>query len=376
MAHAYTPGLRVTKDTMITKSRILPLKGEVLKSKGDHVTRDEIVAETNLPGKVTPLNLINQLGIMPSEIHEFMLKKEGDSVEKGEVIAETKFFIKFLRTSIQSPLTGTIESISEVTGQVLFREPPRPVNIKAYIDGVVTEVVPEEGVSIETKASFIQGIFGVGGETSGEIVFAVDSPEEVLDSSKITDEFKGKIVIGGAFASSQAIKAAQKAKLSGLIVGGIRDSDLRDLLGYDLGVAITGHEDIGLTLVLTEGFGEIAMADRTFMTLKEREGAMASISGATQIRAGVIRPEIIVPYSGGVSSVKTKVEIEEKTGMMPGDQVRVIRKPFFGKIGTVKSLPSELAVVESETKVRVLEVEFSNGNVSIIPRANVELIEE
>lgn len=375
MAHAYTPGLRVTKDTKITKSRILPLKGEVLKSKGDHVKRDDIVAETNLPGKVKPMNLINQLGIMPSEINEFMLKKVGDPVEKGEIIAETKFFIKFLRTQVRSPLTGTIESISDVTGQVLFREPPRPVNVKAYIDGTITGVTPEEGVDVETRASFIQGIFGVGGETSGEIVFAVNSPEEVLDPSKITEEYKGKIVIGGAFASSQAIKAAQKAKLSGLIVGGIRDADLRNLLGYDLGVAITGHENIGLTLVLTEGFGEIAMAERTFSTLKEREGSIASISGATQIRAGVIRPEIIVPYKED-EIVENAAEKVEKTGMKPGDQVRVIRKPYFGKIGTVKSLPSELAVVESETKVRVLEVEFGDGTNSIIPRANVEMIEE
>ena len=33
------------------------------------------------------------------------------------------------------------------------------------------------------------------------------------------------------------------------------------MLGYDLGVAITGSERIGLTVVITEGFGEIAMSD-------------------------------------------------------------------------------------------------------------------
>jgi hypothetical protein len=33
-------------------------------------------------------------------------------------------------------------------------------------------------------------------------------------------------------------------------------------------------------------------------------------------------------------------------------------------------------VVESETKVRVLEVEFDNGKVAVVPRANIEMIEE
>ena len=36
------------------------------------------------------------------------------------------------------------------------------------------------------------------------------------------------------------------------------------LLGYNLGVAITGSERVGLTLVITEGFGEVPMAERTF----------------------------------------------------------------------------------------------------------------
>ena len=58
------------------------------------------------------------------------------------------------------------------------------------------------------------------------------------------------------------------------------DQDLRDILGYDLGVAITGTERIGTTLVITEGFGEIAMADRTFQLLKSRVGHEASVSGA------------------------------------------------------------------------------------------------
>ena len=39
------------------------------------------------------------------------------------------------------------------------------------------------------------------------------------------------------------------------------------------------------------------MAQKTFDMLKHRAGSIASINGATQIRAGVVRPEIIVPYN-------------------------------------------------------------------------------
>ena len=59
-----------------------------------------------------------------------------------------------------------------------------------------------------------------------------------------------------------------------------------------------------------------------------------------------------------------------------GSPVRVIREPYFGKIGTVASLPPKLQKLESEAMVRVLGVEFDGGATAIIPRANVELIEE
>src|SRR5207244_8153711 len=103
------------------------------------------------------------------------------------------------------------------------------------------------------------------------------------------------------------VEVLQRAKAVGvkvLVVGCMHDKDLRVLLGYDLGVAITGTENIGFTFVLTEGFGQIPMASKTFELLHALNGRKASISGATQIRAGVIRPELIVPR-GSDESINT-----------------------------------------------------------------------
>ena len=61
-----------------------------------------------------------------------------------------------------------------------------------------------------------------------------------------------------------------KVGAAALVSGGIDDQDLKEILGYDLGVAVTGSEKIGLTLIVTEGFGEIAMAERTFRLLASR----------------------------------------------------------------------------------------------------------
>ena len=171
------------------------------------------------------------------------------------------------------------------------------------------------------------------------------------------------------------IERARQLGAIGLVGGGLRDQDLRALLGYDLGVAITGDEDIGLTVIVTEGFGEIAIANKTFDILKACEGKEISISGATQIRAGVLRPEIIVTEAEGALS-RVEAGDESGEGMGVGALLRVIRVPYFGRIGRVSSLPTELQVVESGARVRVLEVEFEDGEKAVVPRANVEMIEE
>ncbi len=376
MAHAYTPGLKVSEKLLVSKRRILPLKGDVLAKVGDRVNPDTVVARTFLPGNVDPINVSNQLGLPPEDIEMCMLKKVGDPVEDGELIARSKplFGLKWFASESKSTLKGTVESVSSVTGQVLLRGEPIPVEVKAYLNGEVIEVIENEGVVVSTWGAFIQGIFGIGGETHGIVKVVVPDNTVLLTDKLITDECKGCIIIGGSRVTAEAIRKAAGVGAKGVVTGGFDDKDLRDFLGYDIGVAITGSEEIGVTLVVTEGFGDINMAEKTFALLKTNENKMACINGATQIRAGVIRPEVVVPTEEDIRQ-KDESEAFEQTGLEIGSPVRVIRHPHFGRLGKVSDLPSPLQVLESESKARVLEVTFDNGDKAIVPRANVELIE-
>ena len=374
MAHSYTPGLTVTEQTVVRRRRVLPLPGLVLVNRGDVVRSDQPVARAELPGKVHPLNLANQLGVGPDEIKEYLIKKEGDPIQKDEILAENKPLIKWFKTEIRSPIAGKVESLSMVTGQVLLREPPRILELLGYVDGTTVEIHPNQGVTVEATCSLVQGIFGIGGETSGELVVAVTSPNEALMPTHLRPDMKGKIVVGGSFLSAETMAKAKEVGVGGLVVGGIHDKDLRTLLGYDLGVAITGTEQVGFTLILTEGFGTIPMAHKTFTLLAAHVGQKASISGATQIRAGVIRPEIIIPKKVG-SAAGAPTVLPERGGVQIGDPVRIIRDPLFGKIGQVSALPSDLQKIPTESEVRVLEVRFPDGRVAVIPRTNIEVIE-
>ncbi len=59
--------------------------------------------------------------------------------------------------------------------------------------------------------------------------------------------------------------------------GGFNYSDLKPILGYTLGVAITGSEDLVTSLIVTEGFGKINMGSRTFDLLKLHDGNCSSL---------------------------------------------------------------------------------------------------
>ncbi len=374
MATAYTPGITVAPRTTHRVRRQLPVAGDVLVKMGDTVNAQDVVAETFMPGDVTPVNVANLLALPPQDVPECMLKKEGDRVEVGEPFARTKGIFGLFKNTARAKVAGTIESISAVTGQIMIRGEPEPVQVEAYLSGKVTEVLPGEGVVIEAEVSFIQGIFGIAGEAYGRIVMACPSHDVELTADLIRPVMADCIIVGGARMTNEAILKAREIGAAAIVSGGMDDEDLRDFLGHDLGVAITGSEDVGITLIITEGFGEIAMAERTFQLLASREAADASINGATQIRAGVMRPEILIPV--GAEALSEIAPSRPSDGqLIRGRPVRIIRDPYFGLLGTVGDLPPEPRALESGSKARVLEVKLDSGDSVIIPRANVELIE-
>jgi hypothetical protein len=264
--------------------------------------------------------------------------------------------------------------VSAITGQVIVRGAPVPIEVLAYLSGRVVEVLPHEGCTIEADVTFVQGIFGIGGEAFGPIRMACRAHDQELVGELITADMKGCIVVGGARVTREALDRARSLGVSAIVTGGIDDEDLEAFLGYTLGVAITGSERVGLTLVITEGFGEIAMAERTFELLASRAGSDAAVNGATQIRAGVMRPEVSIPWRRADAAPEYMTEMSPG-GLAVGATVRMIRDPYFGLLGRVSALPPEPRVLASGSQARVLEVTFESGESALIPRANVERIE-
>ena len=370
MSKSYTPGLKVLKHSKVNKERLLPLKGKVHSDINNKVESDTIVASTEIPGNVQMINMVNKLNIDPTQVLDCMIADVNENVKKDQIIAQNKGLFGMFKTEVKSPIDGKIINISKVTGQVVISEKPLPIEVDAYIPGKINKVYEQEGVIVSSEGTFIQGIIGIGGEKKGIIKLLVDKPGQDLDLSLIDSSLKDSIIVCGSYINYEIYKKAKDFGVKGIICGGVDYNTISDILGYSLGVAITGMEDT-TTLIITEGFGSINMALKTFNLLKDNDGKRASINGATQIRAGVLRPEIFIKLEDNINS---KDFSEDDLIISEGSTVRIIREPYFGKIGKIISLPFELMMMKSETKVRVAEVEFDDKSKAIIPRANLEVI--
>src|SRR5437660_1715529 len=101
--------------------------------------------------------------------------------------------------------------------------------------------LPLKGVVVEARGALVQGIFGVGGERQGALRMAVAAPDQPITEATLREEHRGQIVVGGSNVSGGALRRAAELGVTGIVVGAIVDRDLIDFLGYDIGVAITGH---------------------------------------------------------------------------------------------------------------------------------------
>lgn len=371
MGAAYTPGLKVAERVRIVKQRRLPLLGQVTVAVGDRVRSRDVVARTDLPGKVYSLNASGIMNVLETDVPALMDKKVGDKISKGDQLALSPGIFGLFRTPLKSPLDGVIDAISDRTGRVMLREAPTPIEMSAYIDGRVTEIHEGEGCTVEAYGAMCQGIFGLGGEVEGPIEI-VAAPDAELTEAMFDRDLKGKVCVGGRLLTQKSFAAATRAGAVAVVTGGIHYRDIRDIVGHEIGVAITGNEKLSTTIVVTEGFGAIDMARATFELATKLSGKKASANGATQIRAGVIRPELVVPDD---SAVDASAIADSIPTLELGSPVRIIRAPHFGMLGKVVDLPIQLTELPSGTVVRVLVAELANGTRVTVPRANVEIIE-
>lgn len=369
MSSALTPALAVTSRTTLRRRRELPITGEVLVREGDVVEGSYVVARAHLEGELRLVRAAEVLGIPPQDLPSLLTVQVGAEVVEGAVLAEMRGLWGFFRSVVASPISGVVEFVSNITGHIGVRAPSKPLNLNAYMTGQVVAVEANRAVVIQSESTFVQGIFGVGGERLGTVRMLPISCGTHVTEREIPDGVEGAILVGGHSPTPGALRKASQGGAVGFVTGSIDDNALREYVGYDIGVALTGDEPVSMTVLITEGFGALPMSDRVVATLKRVDGCVACINGATQVRAGALRPEVIAPMVPDAHSLAIGAQT-----LSVGARIRLIRVPFFGATGTISELPHALEQIETGAHVRVLRAMLDDGRQVTVPRANVELV--
>jgi hypothetical protein len=324
---------------------------------GEKVGPDDVVARCQLPGEVRVIDVSRALGVHRERAAKYVRKEVGDTVQANDVLAAPGGLFGQLRKSCRSPMDGQIAEIRR--NLILIESPATTFELRAHIMGKVTNVMPNRGVVISAAGTLIQGMWGSGGEAGGVLKMLVDSPQKPLRPRAIDVSCHGTVVVGGWIMDEKVIEQAVEANVRGIIAGGA-STDLCPLL-----------ESLPFPVLITEGFGSLPMSQQAFSLLNANAGREVMLSADIRTRLGARRPEVLIPLRADEEMPR------EETAPLPlktGDQVRALRAPHLGVIGTVADLPALPQVVESGARLPVAIVELDEEGQVQIPLANLELI--
>jgi len=359
--------------------RRLPYPGEVLVREGSRVEPEDIVAQTLKPEPQQIINVARSLGIPPNQVYRAMRREVHNKVEAGQVLARATGIVG---RSCLAPVTGMIADIDTETGYVTIAPDPTEYVLQATVRGVVMEVMPLEGVVIETPSAQVYGAFGIGEDRNGVLRLLATDPGDIVRPEQIDARSAYAILICGAGISAAALRRAVQEQVRGIIVGGIDETELRDFFGWS-GIANwqTGRHswqwpdpalapDPKLTIVLTEGFGTRPMNAAIFELLSSQDRQEALIDGLTRLRRPLRRPRVVIPFTRNSS---VQVEPPHPT-LRPGANVRLLDHAHLGQIAQVRSISTVPRRVASRVSLAAVEVIDESGATFWLPRTCVEVL--
>ncbi len=253
----------------------------------------------------------------------------------------------------------------------------RPI-VNQYKFHVGSELVPEDcgvcgildvadpssrSITVRTQATIIHGILGFGKNRDG-IIKILGGPKDIISSKQITDEIKGKILIGGAMIIADALCRAQSLGATGIVTGGI---DIRNFRTLTKGMGPVG-------LLITEGLGSASIGVDVFDVLKEFDGKFAILEGLSK--------RIILPNQNPNCLIKIRATalgrenidiVEGIAELKVGAKVRIISDSFLGLQGVVEDIDQTPTLLPSGIQSTLVTIATSNRKIRE-PYQNIEII--
>lgn len=353
---------RVLPLTRIQRERLLPARGHIIVDIGRRVNALDIIARSEVGGRLHPIPIARYLHSSEAALHKHLLKDSGAKVEAREIIASKREFFGMLQRIYRAPGPGRIAAVQGTWMTLELMD--TPLELRALYRGSVVNVMTQVGVVIEATGALVQGIWGGGGEGYGPLKKMVDTPDAILTDEKIDASTRGTILLAGGGTTENAIQRAVTEHAAGMIVGGLSPR-LKDWV-------VT----LGLPILVTDGFGECAMAAPIFELLNSHVGEEAALNTTTPRTArgdGTGRPEVFIPATPSTSTVAAVPPPNLAVDI--GARVRIIAAPHLGTVGKIVDIPKMPQTLESGISTWSAEVQLGMGDHVFVPWENLELID-
>jgi len=347
------PVIHILPLTKIRRERLLPIPGKVLVRRGQKVAANDVIAEAKLHPEHLLLNIARGLGLSEDQSDQHLQCKAGMQISHGDVLAGP---VGMAKRVVRAPKNGRV--LVAGGGQVLLELETSPYELKAAIPVTVENLVEERGAIIEAIGALIQGVWGNGRSDFGVMNMQLNSPDDVLTPDRLDVSLRGSIILGGYCENSEVLKTAAGLPLRGLILSSM-NAQLLPLA-----------ERLHIPVVLLEGFGHRRMNSAAYKLLTTNERREVAINAQAWEPARGTRPEIIIPLPATVEPNALQETVTFNAGM----QVRLIRAPYEGSLGSIVEVRSGVTTLPSGVTALAAEIQLENGEKMELPLANLEIV--
>lgn len=376
MRHYVSVRVRVERDIITHITRVLHGKGELQVSVGQEVTPDEIIGRALTLSGFRTVNLSSELRVASKEVKKYLKRDLGQKIYKGELLAYKEGWLLTGKKVVTAPTDGVLEFLNPNTGELRISFLPREIKLPAGVYGIVEQVDGDRGqVVIRTQVSRIFGIFGSGKLREGILHILGKKDDLITNRGIIQSKYSDHILVGGSLFSKDTISAAISSGVSGLISGGINARDYKSMAGGRIVFPKKLDNDIGISFVICEGFGGLAMGSDIFNMLTSFEGKFIFIEGNKSV--------ISLPSFSSSSLAKIrntrlpKIEnlapITETGELKIGQKVRIVGNAYSGEQGKLVAIDESKTLLASKIQTYLATVDTERRKIQV-PVANLEVV--
>lgn len=369
--------VRVQENIVVRIHRNLKGKGTINVKVNQEVSPADIIGTANQLAGFRIINLAKALSVAPASIEKYLKRKIGQRIFKDELLAYKNEWIVDKKV-VTAPTDGILDFLNPQTGELRLNFFPKKEDLPAGVYGIVELVDDQKGqIIIRTQASIIHGIFGSGKLRDG-ILRRIGKRDELVGKTYIKPDLSEQILIGGSLVFKDTIASAISSGVSGLVVGGMNSKDYKGMAGGRLVFPKKLENDIGISIMVCEGFGSVPIGLDIDEILKKFEGKFVSIDGnaaclylpsfesSSLIK---VRNVHLPPIQPGLNLFNTLSDIDLRKGL----KVRIVGNSYLGTIGKLIAIDQTQTLIPSGIKTFIGTLETKSKKIQV-PVANIEVI--